>query len=408
MDRFLSRLGYGGLGQPFYRFFRTHLGFVIFTNLHGVFINTLLMRVSGDSGIAMKFNLISYLVMGPMMALAVGLTKKTSPVFTLRIGVGMYLGMYLAFFLGLSNLARVMPLMAIFSGLGAGSYYYANNLGFGGYLTDAERDRGFGLSSMGEGIAALAVPFLSGSIISRFEGLAGYLIVFGLGMAMAAVTVIFSMSLAPLPSMGNKTRYREALHVSFCNGPFCLMMFSNLIKGIRAGLLGFFLSLILYEVVQSEFTVGLNTLLSGGFGILGAMIYGRVVREKQRFPSMLISTTVLIAASLLLLNLTPAAIIVFSILNSFCGYFLANPTMTLYYAVIQLPEYEALQGEFHGIKELFITVGRAAGILFAMTCGGIVSPVLMVVLLTLTQYPMIAMLLPVQKLLAARKAANNS
>lgn len=403
MDKFFSRLGGGGLGRAFYFFLCTHLGFMIFTNLHGVFINTLLMRVTGDSDIAMKFNLISYLVMGPAMAFSVWVTKRTSPVFILRTGVVMYLMMYLTFFVFLEHLGQAMPLLAIFSGLGAGTYWYANNLGLGGYLTDLNRDKGLGLSSMGEGIVSLTIPFLSGSIISRFEGLTGYLVVFGLGLLVAVATVILSIKLAPLPSLGNKTHYKEAIKAVLNGKELFWLMMANLLKGIRSGILGFFLSLLLYEVIQSEFIVGLNTLLSGILAIVSAALYGRLIKGKNRFLSMVASTTALMAAALLLLKLTPATIILFSMLNSFCGYFSLNPTMSLYFAAIQLPQYTDLQGEFHGIRELFMTVGRAAGILFTMYCSGIISPVLVLLILTATQYPMIAMLLPLRRIMQKRQ-----
>lgn len=134
MEKIFSRLGYGGLGQAFYRFFSTHIRFVVFTNLHGVFMNTLLVRVTGDSNVALKFNIIVYIVMGVSMAASVWVTKRTSPVFTLRTGIVMYLLMYATFFLTLDHLDVSMPLLAIFSGLGASTYWYANNLGLGAHL----------------------------------------------------------------------------------------------------------------------------------------------------------------------------------------------------------------------------------------------------------------------------------
>lgn len=402
-SKLLSRFGYTGLGQAFYRFFSTHLGYMVFTSLHSAFMTTLLIRVTGDSAAAMKFNIIHYLVMGPAMALSVYVTKKTSPVFTLRTGIAMYLMMYLTFFLTLEHLGQSMPLLAFFSGMGSGTYWYANNLGLGGYLEDDNRDKGLGLMSMGEGVVSLTVPFLSGTIISRFEGLAGYLVVFGLGLAVATFTVLMSMTLAPLSGLGSRTHYRQALKISFCNKSFFLMMSANLIKGLRAGTMGFFMNLILYETVKSEFAVGLSTLLSGLVAIAGAALYGRIVREKNRFRSMLISTTVLMAGALALLHPTPVVIILFSMLNGFCGCFLQNPTMSIYFSAIQQPEYQEMQGEFHGIKEMFMTVGRVAGILFAMFGSSLLSPAVVVLLLTVTQYLMVAMQLPVKRALEQRR-----
>lgn len=405
MEKILAKLGYGGLGKAFYSFFYTHLGYVIFTSLHDVFMSTLLIRVTGSSDAAMEFNIISGLIMGLVMAASVAVTKRTSIVFILRTGIVMYLAMYLTFFVMFDHLDKAMPLLAAFSGLGAGTYWYANNLGLGGYLSDGTRDRGLGLVSMGEGLASLAVPFISGWIISSFEGLTGYVTVFGLGLAVSAVTVIISMSLVRLPMGDVRTHYGEALKISFCKKEMLLLMASNGLKGVRLGTLYFFLNLLIYEAAESEFIVGLSNLLAGLAGVLGAMAYGRLIKEKSRFASMWVSTTILAAGALTLLIPGSVPIIVFSMLNSFFGFFLLNPSISIYFAAVQLPEHTDYQGEIHGIREIVASVGKAVGIAFTMYCSSLLSPAVAILILTLLQYLMILLQIPVQRILDRRNSA---
>ncbi|MBQ4051292.1 MAG: hypothetical protein IJD13_06645, partial [Oscillospiraceae bacterium] len=320
MEKLLGKLGYGGLGRIFYKFFYTHIGYIIFTGLHSAFMNTLLIRVTGDSAAAMKFNIISYFVMGITMALAVAVTKRTSVVFILRTGIVMYLLMYVTFFVMFDDLAAAMPIMATFSGLGGGTYWYANNLGLGGYLVDETRDKGLGLTSMAESLAGLIAPFISGTIISSFEGLAGYLVVFGLGLVVSAVTIMVSIGLTNIPLGDLNIHYGVASKIAFGNKRMHCLMIANFMKGIRMGTLLFFLNLLVYDAVASEFVVGLSNLLSGAMGVVGAMVYGRMIKESSRFRSMWVGTTVLAVGAFTLLLDGPVPIIIFSMLNSFFSF----------------------------------------------------------------------------------------
>ena len=404
MEKLLGKLGYGGLGKIFYKFFYTHVGFVIFTGLHGAFMNTLLIRVTGDSAAAMKFNIISYIVMGFTMAAAVAVTKRTSVVFILRAGIVMYLLMYVTFFVMFNDLARAMPILATFSGLGGGTYWYANNLGLGGYLVDSTRDKGLGLTSMAESLAGLIAPFISGAIISSFEGLAGYLVVFGLGLAVSAATVVISIGLTNIPLGDENIHYNVAAKITYRDKSMICLMLANFMKGIRMGTLLFFLSLLVYEAVESEFVVGLANLLAGIMGVVGAMVYGRIVKEKSRFRSMWLSTTILAVGAFTLLIPGPVPIILFFMLNSFFSFFLLNPPVSIFFAAIQLPENNDYQGELHGIRELHLSLGKALGVAFTMYFSSLFNPAIAILILTLSQYLMILLQMPIQKVLDTRAA----
>ena len=266
MEKLLTRMGCGGLGEAYYRFFGTHIGYLVFTSLHGTFMNTLLMRVTGGSDSAMMFNLISGLVTGLMLAASVPLAKRTSVIFPLQMGVAVYLLMYGLFFAFFDSVDRVVPLLALFSGIGAGAYWYSYNMAVGGYLTDENRDKGLGFLSAGEGVASLTVPFIAGWVISSFEGLAGYIAVFGLGLAVAAVTVFLSLRLVKLPLGDRQTRYKKALKITFTDWGMFTLILSNCVKGIRLGTLLFFMNILVYDAAESEFVVGLSNLLSGAMG----------------------------------------------------------------------------------------------------------------------------------------------
>ncbi|MBQ4051652.1 MAG: hypothetical protein IJD13_08475 [Oscillospiraceae bacterium] len=399
MKKLFEKIGYGGLSQAFYKFFYTHIGYMVFTSLHSTFMNTLLMRVTGESDSAMLFNLISGMMIGLMQAASVPLAKRTSVVFPLQLGVVVYLLMYGFFFAFFDSVDKVVPLLAVLSGVGAGAYWFSYNMAVGGYLVDAERDRGLGFLSAGECVAGLTVPFFAGWVISSFEGLLGYVAVFALGLAVAALTVFLSMRLVKFPVGDSRTYYGKALRITFTDKGMFTLMLSNLVKGIRMGTLLFFLNILVYDAAESEFVVGLSNLLSGTMGILGGMAYGRLVKENSRFKSMIVATTVLAAGALALLIDGTVPVIAFSMLNSFFVYFLINPNGSIFFAAIDLPEHADCRGEFNGIRETSLSIGRTMGVAFTMVFSDIISPAIAILLLTLSQYLMIVLQIPIQKVL---------
>ncbi|MBR6791345.1 MAG: MFS transporter [Oscillospiraceae bacterium] len=402
MKNILAKTGGGGLGTAFYRFFSTHMGFLVFTSLHGTFMNTLLMRVTGGSDAAMKFNIIVALITGPILALAAALAKRTSIACPMQVGVVMYLLMYGVFFLMFDRVDAAMPLLAVLSGLGAGFYWYGFNMGMGCYLNDENRDRGFSIVGVGAEVVALAVPFFSGLVISSFEGLTGYLVVFGMGLIVAAVTVVLSMRVVRLNLGDRQTHYRETLRAVFRDPGMPGLYASTFVKGIRMGTLMFFLNLLLYEAVESEFIVGFSGTLSALLGIFGAIAYGRLITKKNRFRSMYVATTVLAAGALALLVPGAIPVMAFAMLNTFFSGFLINPTGGIFHAAIELPEYTAWQGEFNGIRETALSVGKALGIAFTMYFSDLLSPAIAILILTLLQYPMIVLQIPIQRVLDKR------
>ena len=399
MERFFDKIGCGGLGKAFYRFLYTHVGFQIFYSLQSTFMNVLLMRVTGGSATAMKFNIISTLIAGVTLAAAVPVAKRRSLLFPLRAGVVMYLLMYVSFFVMFDRVDTAMPVLAVFSGMGSGCYWYAYNMSVGGYLSDGNRDKGIGILGTGQGIATLAVPFIAGAVISSFDGLAGSMVVFGMALAVSVVTIIISLGLVRLPQGDLHVRYDKALKITFTDRSMFGWFWSTFVRGIRLGTLMFFLNLLLYEVVESEFIVGFSNLLSGAIAILGTMVYSRVVTGKTRFRSMTVSTTVLAVGALALLMKGPVPVILFSMLNSFFGGFLNNPAGSIFYAAIELPAHADCQGEFNGIRETTLSIGKAAGIAFTMYFADLLSPAIAILILTLSQYLMIVLQIPIQRVL---------
>ena len=77
------------------------------------------------------------------------------------------------------------------------------------------------------------------------------------------------------------------------------------------------------------------------------------------------------------------------------------------FAAIQLPEHTDYQGELHGIREIYLSIGKAAGVAFTMYFASLLSPAIAILILTLSQYLTIFLQKPIQKVLDSRAVETN-
>ncbi len=370
-SRIVDVLGIAVLSANFFRFALVHTFFLIFTNLHGVFINTLLYRVTGENTIILQYNLIFYLAFSVSMPLAAVLMRKTSPRISSRVGILLFIGMYLTFF-GLmftNTLAIGMPAIAILSAFASSAYWIAYNVMLIEFTHVNERDVAISFMGMSGGTVSLIMPALSGFVISQFSGMMGYYVMFGVSMLIAIITMLLStLKIPPIPSKTNRLYFQSAFSHLVKTRVWRSCMFCEFLKGIREGTFAFFLNLLLFDLVQNEALIGFNTLLVGVLAILANWTISRFMRPEHRVKWMLIATTVLFVASgLLFLELNAATIIIMSIANSYFNVILLNPTTPVLFSLFnRTEEGKKAKYEFLAMKDSSLGVGRCLGVIMVL------------------------------------------
>lgn len=376
MKRFFRRLrdhiytsaGLYRLAEGFGFYALVHVCFQIFTNLQSVFINTLFIRLTGSSDSVMWYNMIVNMFCGPFMLLGAYIARRTSPTLSLKLGILFHIGMYLVFFATLDFLGDTMPVIAMLAGMGNGLYWFSYNYILNVYSTDVSRDLAVSLMGVLSGFVSLTMPTLAGLVISQFAGFAGYTVMFGFSLGVAVFTILIAGRMHPVTPEERHSRLRELIRLLGHSPYLCLSLAGEYCKCIREGICGFLFNVLLFEAVNSEAVVGLNTLLTGVGAILGAFTYGRLIGQKNRIRSMGISATLLLAlVGALFWKLSPVTIVLYSVLNAVLGVYLMNPTFSLTYAFVQgRRESRAAMPEFIGVRECMVGLGRISGILFTM------------------------------------------
>lgn len=377
------------LADGFGSFAAVHVGFLIFTNLQSVFINTLFIRLTGSSDSVMIYNMIVNAFCGPMMLVSASMARRGSPTRSMKIGISFHMAMYVVFFLTMDSLSVSMPLIAMLAGIGNGFYWFSYSYIINVFSTDESRDLAISLIGVLGGVVSLTMPTITGLVITRFTGILGYGVMFGVSLFMAFVTILLARRMRPAPPADRRSHLRALLKLLVTDKLYALTLAGEYCKCLREGVCAFLFNVLLFQAVQNEAIVGVNTFLTGLASITGAWAYGKIVGGKNRIRSMAVASTLLLAlAGALFFSLGPVTIILYSLFNAMLGIFLMNPTFSISYAlVLGSRKSRPAMPEYIGIRECTVGLGRICGILFTMalpkTTFGYVSAI---AALTLLQY----------------------
>lgn len=391
--RLEGALGLAALGADFRRFSWIHFAFLVFTSLQTTFLNTLLLRLSDNSGIVMWYNLLNFAFNPPGTVLAMYFANKKGAVKSMYLGVALYVVMYLMFFGAMNGPASVfMPLIAALVSLAGGYYWMAYDLCIIQYSSDRSRDAALGFIGVGTGVVSLLMPAVCGWVISAFAGLWGYVAMLGFSLAVACVMLLFVKKLPEKPAPTEEIHFGRAWKRFWKTPVIMSSLWAEFIKGIRAGTFSFYLNLLLFDLVRSEALVGINTLLVGLASILAYWVLGRRVRPENRLRYIAVGISTLLCCTLVLFwRLDAVTIMLLSVINSYFSCYILNTQNSIYYAAVQKAcAGRSQQLELMGVKSFFLDYGRVLGIFIVMLLPqSRLGSVWSMVILTVLQYGML-------------------
>ena len=391
---FVNTLSLDRMGEEYLIFAVNWIFFMIYATLESVFVNTLLYRVTPDIRVVIVYRGIIFVAAAVAMQFAAYLSRKYTPIAVARLGCILFLVMYLVLFFGMNHMHIMMYPAAILTGFGAALYWSGHHTIMTHYTNVENRDVGVSILCIIQGVAALSVPIVAGSVISFFHDVfgsidTGYRVMFGAGMLAVILQVIFQRKLHPIAHPGNQGRFKLCLSLFRRRRSFQYLTCAELMRGFRDGAFGFILNAILFEIITSESLVGLNALLTGISAILGAWAYGRLVTRHSRVRYAVVATTTLFLFCLFTLFVQAAYVImIFAFINSFFTLFLLNISNNMVIDVFTGDEAaRKCLAESLGLREIFLVTSRISGLLlFFVFPGNLTGQIYVMLILTGSQY----------------------
>lgn len=365
-DKIKYVLGGSRLSSEYYLFLTVHTLFLIFTKIPGVFINTLLMNQTRSVNAVLFYNGSIFTACAVTMLFSAQIMHKKGCRFTAAAGIGSYTVLYLCYVLLQAYVGEYYLLFGLCNGIADGFYYISYGSMVLAYTDISNRDSGMGIISiLGAGVN-LAVPFLSGTVISVVGGVKGYVTIFAIafGIALMAVCTVFRL---PKDEMQQSAGVHYIAFVKKLrqNREVCLGLLGETMKGIREGTFMFILNLVLYQFIKSEFLIGCNSLMTGVVSIGSFWIISHFFRPNNRLRYMLLAVCGLSGVALICFwILNPAMVIFYAAVNAFLAGMLEVSCYSIFFDVSQnMAGIEDFAPELLAFHEVSVVSGRCLGLL---------------------------------------------
>lgn len=361
-------LGLDHLLPPFRRFMLVHISFLLTTGVTSTFVNTLLMRSSDDSNIALKYSIWQYIFIAVGMILAAWMLHRVVNRRVILLALSFAMLTYLLILTCMPVIHLVYPLIGIACGLSNGFYWLTYFDALALYCTDETRDLGINLIGLFAGVISLVMPLSCGLLIDAMPGLLGYYLMFGFCFLAAILSLYFSTRLEPDFPDRQRSPFFRIFKKAYTEKIWFFTFHSDLLRGLRDGAFGFFLNVLLFSLVENEVLIGFNSFLCGGCSMLSSLLASRLVRPHNRMRWMAISALLSTGTVLLLFfSLTPLTVILLSVVNALLAVYLQNPvSTTLFTAMDVMPEGRNCKREIVSTTETFKDLGRVLGVLLIM------------------------------------------
>lgn len=369
------------------RFLLVWACFSVFTSFTNTFISTYLIRATGSDGAVMIFNMILGGVQPFAMVAAVWTTRRLSALISQRVGLCLYAAAFLFLCVMSEGAAPYSGAVGIALSVANGFFYVPFALQLLSYTRDDNRDRCYGLQNAISGAAAVAVPALSGALISAFGSFEGYRVLFAAGLCLSALSVALSFRLSPVVLSSGSPELKKVTVRMIRSVPVRASLWATVATGFFNGTLDFFLNALIYSRSGDERLVGFAASASGAAYVAASLLYSRFATVKRRriFAAAAITAAILAAVPMLFTK-GAAAIFAFQIIMKAASAFFITPPLNDYFgAVGRDPFLKDFGGEAHTVHEFPYALGRVAGILMTMAfmrnAGGEAPAVIIILLI---------------------------
>lgn len=392
-DQLYYSLGCQKLSNVFFKFMKSHVMFYIFTTLPGVFINTFFMNLTDDINVVLLYNAINYVFAPVGMQFAAIVLRKFSVSACSVTGVVLYNIYYILLLILQERVLDYYILLAALIGLAGGFYWMSYGILFSSYSNNENRDRATSLMNIATSMVAMLVPLISGAIISLFGGMWGYISVFALALLIALMTALVIIRLPVQRMEQKKSNLGQCYKMVFKSKTWLTGMSIMMGLNIREGAYMFIMNVLIYQFVNSEALVGLNSFLGACAGITASFLFGKMIHKNNRIKAMLVAISVIVTGAVFyLFTMNVYTAILFSVLcSSFTVFHTASVTNTNLSLFELMPGARGQWPELMAVRDIFVGTGRLISVLVIvlsnlLTGGSMFWQGVVLVALTAFQY----------------------
>jgi MFS transporter, YQGE family, putative transporter len=352
------------------RSFSTELKFYLLMNtffsfgtaLSGVFQSVFLWKLDYTYTLLAHYSLYWSVAIIFSFGLCAWLARKTSPMITMRLGFVFYLITYLIILIFHATLDEHIILLGISNGLAMSLYYVGMHMAVLDLTTDKHRDQFLYVQGILLTIGGVIAPLIAGILISHFEGMAGYYIVFAATSICFVLSFAVSLKVKGHPVAGKSYFWKVVKQPSMEWKNMYLIMFADgIVSGVYAT---FLITMITFKVAGGELNLGIFNMGAQLVSVAAFYLLAKFSNPDFRVAIFALGAAGVLFSSILL-SVMPVliALIIFSIIQPVAMNMINTSMNAMIYASIEKdPDYKEKRLDYIIIREIPLGVGRMIGV----------------------------------------------
>ncbi|MEI7026030.1 MFS transporter [Paenibacillus sp. y28] len=333
--------------------------------LSGTYVSVYLWKVKNDFSLIGWFTFFSHLTMALTFWIAGKWAKERNKMNVLRTGVAVSAVFYLLVLLLGTASASYAVLLGAVQGLANGLFWLAFNVVYFEVTDPDNRDRFNGYSGLLGSGAGILAPWLSGWLITRLGGETGYRLIFSLSLGVFVVGVVVSFFLRKKKLPGSYAWLQAFTSLKESGSSWRLALPALVSQGMREGVFGFIIGLLIFIATQSEMSLGNFSLITSAVGLVSFMLVGRFLKPEYRKWGMLIGVVMMVLVIVpFFWKLNYVTLLIFGVgVALFMPLYTVPMTSAVFDLIGSSEESAKLRVEYIVMRELGLNTGRMIGTL---------------------------------------------
>jgi YQGE family putative transporter len=348
--------------------------------LSGTFVNVYLWKARHDYTVIGWFTLVHYLSMALVFWLAGKWVKEHNKMNCLRTGVAVSALFYLLVLVLGNSAALYYPLLGVVQGMSAGFFWLAFNVVYFEVTGPDNRDKFNGLAGLLGSLAGMIAPWVSGFLIVKMEAAIGYRFIFTMSLVTFLIGMICSFFLKKRKSKGHYDWWLTIRCLKHKDTPWRKVGIALAAQGMREGVFGFIVALLVYISTGTEMKIGYFSLITSAVALLSFWFAGKLIKPAYRKWTMPIGVLAMTGAIFLFFwKVDYVTLLMFGIGAAvFFPLYIVPMTSIVFDLIGRFEESVKNREEYIVMRELMLNVGRLLGaLIFTLVAMRTTSPAAM-------------------------------
>ncbi|PWT99401.1 MAG: hypothetical protein C5B52_10695 [Bacteroidetes bacterium] len=331
-------------------------------NLSGVFQSVFLWKLDKSYSLLAYFSMYWSLAIILFFGLCAWVARKTSPLYTMRLGFVCYLITYLIMLIFHQTLSEHIFLLGVVNGLAMSLYYVGMHMAVLDLTTNDKRDQFLYVQGILFTVGGMVAPLLSGIIISQLEGMVGYYVVFIATCVFFILAFFVSLRVKVRPVASKSFFWEVVKHPSAEWRKMYKVMFAD---GIVSGVYTTFLiTMMTFKVAGGEFSLGVFNTAAEIISMLAFYALAKYSIPDYRIRIFAIGSVGILLGSVLISTFPMiVTLVLFAIIQPVSMNMISTSMNAMIYASIEKdPQYKEKRLDYIIIREIPLGIGRIIGV----------------------------------------------